>query len=126
MEENRILSQLLGIAPLEVKRAEFTEKNELYLNVEPTIEVAACPDCGKISMQEHDRGDEQKVRDLTMAERRCWLLYRPRRFRCEVCQKTFVERVEWRRSGMSYTTRFGLSATRREEIQTKVQVNNIG
>ncbi len=54
MEENRILSQLLGIAHLAVKRAEFTENNELYLNVEPTIEVAACPECGKISMQEHD------------------------------------------------------------------------
>jgi transposase len=106
MEENQILSQLLGIAQLEVKGSQFAENNELYLEVEPIVQVATCPDCGKISMQGHDRGEEQKVRDLTIAERRCWLLYRPRRFRCDNCQKTFVERVEWRRSGMSYTTRY--------------------
>jgi transposase len=100
------LSQLLGIAHLEVKGSEFAENNALYLKVEPTVPVAACPDCGIVSMQEHDQGDEQKVRDLAIAERRCWLLYRPRRFRCADCQKTFVERVEWRRSGMSYTTRY--------------------
>ena len=106
MENKQILSQLLGIAHLEVKGSEFGENNELYLEVEPTVSVAACPDCGKVSMQEHDQGDEQKVRDLAIAERRCWLLYRPRRFRCAGCGKTFVERVEWRRSGMSYTTRY--------------------
>jgi len=106
MEENQILSQILGIAHLEVKGSIITENNELYLKVEPTVPVAACPDCGKVSMQEHDRGEEQKIRDLAIAERRGWLLYRPRRFHCEDCEKTFVERVEWRRSGMSYTSRY--------------------
>ena len=34
------------------------------------------------------------------------MIYRPQRFRCERCDKTFVERVEWRRVGMRYTTRY--------------------
>ncbi|MBN1452262.1 MAG: hypothetical protein JW963_14705 [Anaerolineales bacterium] len=60
MEENQLLSQLLGIAHLEVKGSKFAENNELYLEVEPTIQGAACPNCSKIGMQEHGLGDEQK------------------------------------------------------------------
>lgn len=106
MEENQILTQLLGINKLQVVGSQFIGTGEIHLNIKPTVEVAACPDCGKISLQEHDRGEEQKVRDLAIAERRCWLVYHPRRFRCDHCKKTFVERVEWRRPGMSYTTRY--------------------
>jgi transposase len=106
MDENKILTQLLGIKQLEVTGSTFAGSEEIYLNVEPLLKVAVCPDCGEISLHEHDRGDEQQVRDLAVAERRCWLLYRPRRFRCERCQKTFVGRVEWRRAGMGYTTRY--------------------
>jgi transposase len=106
MDENKILTQLLGIKQLEVTGSRFEGSEEIHLKVEPILKVAACPDCGEISLHEHDRGDEQQVRDLAVAERRCWLVYRPRRFRCESCQKTFVERVEWRRAGMGYTTRY--------------------
>jgi transposase len=106
MDEKQILTQLLGIKQLEVIRSTIVGEGEIYLTVEPLLKVAACPDCSEISLREHDRGDEQRVRDLSVAERRCWLVYRPRRFRCEGCQKTFVERVEWRRAGMSYTTRY--------------------
>ena len=98
MDENKILTQLLGINNLEVTGSTFVGSEEIHLKVEPILKVAACPDCGEISLHEHDRGDEQQVRDLAVAERRCWLVYRPRRFRCEHCQKTFVERVEWKTS----------------------------
>ncbi len=97
---------------------------EILLKVKPVLKVAACPDCGQISLHEHDHGDEQKVRDLSMAERRCWLVYQPRRFRCEHCQKTFVERVEWRRAGMSYTMRYEryvYQRSRREPISQIAQ-----
>ena len=113
METNQILSQLLGITHLEVSGSEIVGNEEIHLRVEPTLRVAACPECGKISVQEHDRGDEQRVRDLTIAARQCWLLYRPRRFWCADCQKTFVERVEWRRAGRSYTTRYERSIYQR-------------
>ncbi len=66
----------------------------------------------------------QKVRDLSVAEWRCWLIYHSKRFRCEHCQKTFVERVEWRRAGMSYTTRderYIYQRSRREPISQVAQ-----
>ncbi len=106
MDENQLLTQVLGIEKLAVSGSKIVGAEEIYLNVDPLLKVGICPDCKKISLHEHDRGDEQQIRDLTIAGRRCWLLYRPRRFRCEGCDKTFVERVEWRRGGMSYTTRY--------------------
>lgn len=124
MDENQILTQLVGINKLEVTGSRFVGSEEIHLNVEPMLKVAACPECSTISMREHDRGDEQQVRDLAVAERRCWLVYRPRRFRCEQCQKTFVERVEWKRAGMSYTMRYEkhiYQRSRREPISQIAQ-----
>ena len=46
------------------------------------------------------------IRDLPMWNRRCWIGYAPRRFSCEQCDKTFVERVAWREPGLNYTTRY--------------------
>jgi transposase len=50
--------------------------------------------------------EEQLVRDLAYGERHCYLSYRARRFRCEKCSKTFVERVAWKRPEASYTLRY--------------------
>jgi len=124
MDENRILTQLLGIKQLSVTGSTFLENEEIRLNVEPLLKAAACPDCGEISLHEHEHGDEQQIRDLAVAERRCWLVYRPRRFRCDRCQKTFVERVEWKRTGMGYTTRYEryiYQRSRREPISQVAQ-----
>jgi len=124
MDENKILTQLLGIKQLEVISSTFEGSEEIHLKVEPVLKVAVCPDCGAISLHEHEHGDEQQIRDLAVAERRCWLVYRPRRFRCEGCQKTFVERVEWRRVGMGYTTRYEryiYQRSRREPISQVAQ-----
>jgi len=74
--------------------------------IEPTVEVAVCPDCGKPSTDLHDRGEPQMIRDLPIWERRCWLRYSPRRFKCNTCGDTFVERVSWRESGRDYTVRY--------------------
>lgn len=106
MDENQLLTQVLGIEKLEVSGSKIVGAEEIYLNVEPMLKVGICPECKTVSLLEHDRGEEQQIRDLTIAGRRCWLMYRPRRFRCERCDNTFVERVEWRRAGMSYTTRY--------------------
>ena len=124
MDENRILTELLGIKQLEVTGSTILGNEEIHLKVESLLKVAACPDCSEISLHEHDRGDEQQVRDLAVAERRCWLVYRPRRFGCERCQKTFVERVEWRRAGMGYTMRYEryiYERSRREPISQVAQ-----
>ena len=46
------------------------------------------------------------IRDLSIGERRCYLSYRARRFDCQHCDKTFVELVDWKRPGVSYTLRY--------------------
>jgi transposase len=64
------------------------------------------------------------IRDLTIAERQCYLVYRARRFKCEPCKKTFVERVEWKRSNVSYTERYeryGYQLVRRESVSQVAQ-----
>jgi hypothetical protein len=75
MDENKILTELLGIKQLEVKGSTFVGNEEIHLNFEPLLKVAACPDCGEISLIEHEHAEEQHIRDLAVAERRCRLVY---------------------------------------------------
>src|SRR3990172_11189248 len=106
MNNNDILNKLLGISKLQVMRSEFSSQEQIIFFVESTVPVASCPDCGHISNQVHDLSEVQMIRDLPIAERRCYLSYRARRFKCAHCPKTFVERVDWKRTGLSYTERY--------------------
>ena len=106
MNNNELLHRLLGIPKLQVVRSDFLGGAKLHLEVVSTLAVASCPDCGQISNQIHDESAAQMIRDLSIAARQCYLIYRARRFKCEHCTKTFVERVEWKRSHVSYTERY--------------------
>jgi transposase len=106
MDNTELLNQLLGIEKLHVVRSEFIGEGQINLYVESSLPVASCPECEQISEQVHDLSEVQMVRDLPIAERRCYLSYRARRFKCEHCGKTFVERVDWKRTGVSYTERY--------------------
>jgi len=94
MSNQDFLSELLGIAKLRVTGTEFTGREQIKLVVESIEEAGICPDCRQISIQVHDQSEEQLIRDLAYGERRCYLSYRARRFRCETCNKTFVERLK--------------------------------
>jgi len=106
MNNNELLNRLLGISKLHVVKSEFIGEENLHLEVESTLPVASCPDCGRVSNQVHDESEVQLIRDLSIAERRSYLVYRARRFKCEHCKKTFVERVEWKGANVSYTERY--------------------
>jgi transposase len=106
MNNNDFLNELLGLPKLQVLKSEFIGEEKLHLMVVSTLPVASCPDCGQVSNQVHDESEVQMIRDLSIAERQCYLVYRVRRFKCEHCQKTFVERVDWKRTGVSYTARY--------------------
>ena len=116
MNTNELLNQLLGISKLDVVKSDFIGEEKLHLEVASTIAVGSCPDCGHISKQVHDASEAQLIRDLSIAERQCYLVYRARRFKCEYCKKTFVERVEWKRSNVSYTERYVYQRVRRESV----------
>jgi len=124
MNNNDLLNKLLGIPKLHVVKSEFIGEEKLHLTVASMLPVASCPDCGRMSNQVHDESEAQMIRDLSIAERHCYLVYRARRFKCEHCQKTFVERVEWKRTGVSYTERYEryvYQRVRRESISQVAQ-----
>jgi transposase len=113
---------LLGIAKLHVVKSEFIGEEKLHLEVASTLPVASCPDCGRVSNQVHDESEAQMIRDLSIAERQCYLVYRARRFKCEHCKKTFVERVEWKRLNVSYTERYERHVYQRVRRESVSQV----
>jgi len=124
MNNNDLLSELLGIPKLQVVKSEFIGEEKLNLTVASMVPVASCPDCGRVSNQVHDESEAQMIRDLSIAERQCSLVYRARRFKCEHCNKTFVERVEWKRPGVSYTERYEryvYQRVRRESVSQVAQ-----
>ena len=106
MSNSDFLSELLGIAKLRVTGTEFVSAEQIKLVVESVDEVGICPECHQLSIQVHGLCDEQIVRDLAYGQRCCYLSYRARRYRCEKCNKTFVERVGWKRPEVSYTLRY--------------------
>lgn len=124
MNNNELLNRLLGIQKLHVVKSDFIGEEKLHLEVVSTLSVASCPDCGQISNLVHDESEAQLIRDLSIAERQCYLVYRARRFKCEPCKKTFVERVEWKRANVSYSERYEryiYQRVRRESVSQVAQ-----
>lgn len=124
MNNNELLNKLLGISKLLVMKSDFIGEEKVHLEVASTLAVASCPDCGQVSDLVHDESEAQMVRDLSIAERQCYLVYRARRFKCEHCKKTFVERVEWKRPNVGYTERYEryvYQRVRRENVSQVAQ-----
>jgi transposase len=124
MNNHELLNKLVGIAKLDVVKSEFIGEEKLHLEIVSTLSVASCPDCGRVSDRVHDESEAQMIRDLSIAERQCYLVYRARRFKCEHCKKTFVERVEWKRASVSYTERYEryiYQRVRRESVSQVAQ-----
>ena len=122
MNNNELLNKWLGIPKLLVERSDFLGEDKLHLVVVSTLPVASCPDCGRVSNPVHDESEAQMIRDLRIAERQGYLVYRARRFKCEHCQKTFVERVEGKRPNVSYTERYERYVYQRVRRETVSQV----
>lgn len=106
MNNNDFVNKLLNLDKVQVRQTEFAGDDRITLFVESTQEIAICPECRQASSSVHDLSAVQMIRDLSIAERRCYLSYRARRFDCQTCGKTFVERVVWKRPGTSYTVRY--------------------
>jgi transposase len=109
MNNNEFINKLLNLEKVQVTQTEFAgdDRVTVTLFVESMREVAICPECRQASNSVHDLSAVQMIRDLSIAERRCYLSYRACRFDCQACGKTFVERVIWKRPGASYTVRYG-------------------
>ncbi len=106
MPDYQLLTELLGLRHVRVTHYELIGHDRIRLAVESTVEAAVCPDCQLVSFAVHETSRPQLIRDLPMWQRRCWLHYAPRRFKCQTCQDTFVERVWWREPDLNYTSRY--------------------
>jgi len=95
-QEWATLEAVLGIAGVQVTGWQYQGTHTIRVRVKSKNEMGVCPDCSKVCTQEHDVGHEQLVPDLPMSGKRCWLIYRPRRYACKRCERTFVERVGWK------------------------------
>jgi transposase len=98
------LSGLLGLEGFTVTSVE-ERGDELDLEVELVAAGGCCPGCGRGSCEVKER-PLVRVRDLPIAGRRTFLVWRKRRFRCRVCGCTFTERHEELPSRQRVTRRF--------------------
>lgn len=106
MPDDQLLTELLGLPQVLVTHYELLGRERIRLSVESTVEAAVCPDCQMVSFAVHETSKAQLIHDLPIWQRRCWLHYAPRRFKCMTCQDTFVERVLWREPDLDYTLRY--------------------
>jgi transposase len=119
MAEYPVLTELLNLSNVKVVHYQLVGPSRINLFVEPTLEMAICPECKQVSMAVHQIEEAQMVRDLSIWDRQCWLRLMPRRFKCAICQDTFMERLAWREPGREYTMRYEehiYERTRKEPI----------
>lgn len=83
---------------LQVIKSDFIGVEKLHLEVASTLSIANCADCGQTSNLIHDDGDVQMIRNLSIAENRCYLGCIEPDGSTMSNVKTFVERVECKRS----------------------------
>lgn len=122
MPDYGLLTELLGLAEVEVTHYRLIGPDQIELSVGSIWPAAVCPDCQQVSSLVHDTSAHQRLRDLPIWGRRCWLAYTPRRFDCVPCGRTFVERVAWRELGQDYTLRYSEHVYQRARCEPVAQV----
>jgi transposase len=122
MANYEMLTDLLGLAQAQVSHYRLLGLDRIELLIESSLPAAVCPHCQQVSSQVHDTGDPQRLRDLPIWGRRCWLVYAPRRYDCVPCGRTFVERVAWREPGQDYSQRYSEHIYERARLEPVAQV----
>jgi transposase len=119
MADYQMLGELLDLPNVNVLDYQLIGHERIEVQIRSSLAAAVCLDCQQVSTQVHDTAEAQTLRDLPMWGRQCWLRYAPRRFVCQTCGHTFVERVVWRTPGVSYTVRYAqhiYTRTRQEDV----------
>lgn len=128
MPDYQLLTELLGLAHVQVSHYRLQDPDRIELTVESDWPAAVCPHCQQVSTVVHDIAEPQVIRDLPNWGRRCWLRYAPRRFDCSACGRSFVERVVWRDLGQDYTHRYAehiYHRARREPVAQIAQAEQL-
>jgi len=99
-----IFEQILGFPYIKVKDVKINDK-EIIFEIECSNKSAKCPVCNKPCESVHEL-DIKRIRDRHLLDKRCWIILHHRRFKCNHCNKTFMERLPWIDEYGKYTTRY--------------------
>ncbi len=65
MADYSVLTELLNLSNVKVVHYQLVGQDRLNLFVEPTLEMALCPDCGQASTAIHETGEPQMITEKT-------------------------------------------------------------
>lgn len=98
------ITKLLDIQELIVVDIEIKE-NEVILNCNNRFDYSVCPDCHNISSTLHEN-IQKCIRDVPLLGKSCFIQFTHRRFFCEECRNTFMERLSFLEPNSIYTNRY--------------------
>src|SRR3989442_15579328 len=75
----------LDIPDVRVLKSEFSERGDLIITVESTLQSAACRLCGRQIQEFHGHDAPIRLRHLPVLNRRVFIEIRPKRYRCPSC-----------------------------------------
>ena len=101
-----MICEFVDIPNVRVTKYQTQGHHRINVFIASRIEAAVCPECESVSTPIHAVAETQMIRDKPTWDRRCGIGYAPRRFKCESCENTLVERVVWREAGLNYTARY--------------------
>lgn len=104
MSNKNDTTRLLDIQELIVLDIEIKE-NEVILKCKNRFNYSVCPDCDSISSTFHEN-IQKCIRDVPLLGKRCFIQFTHRRFFCEKCRNTFMERLSFLESNSIYTNRY--------------------
>lgn len=95
----------LGIPEVEVLGTKLNERGELIITIKSTKKGTKCRWCGRWITKPHGHDEWMQVRHLPVFGRPTYLRYRPRRYRCENCEKkpTTTQKLDWHEEGSPNT-----------------------
>lgn len=94
---------LLGLEEVEVYHLEETDTH-LEIHISTPVRVQVCPCCQEKTSSIHDYRI-QKVRDLKVREKYCFLFLKKRRYKCKACGKRFYENYPFLQRYQRFTLR---------------------
>ena len=98
----------LDIPDVKVLHTQISEQGDFILTVESTVSSTRCHRCGRELHKSHGHDAWVTVRHLPILGRPVYLRYRPKRYRCEVCegQPTTTQRLSWHEPNSPQTTAY--------------------
>lgn len=98
----------LGIPDVRVLKTESNRKGEIIITVESAKKEIRCRWCGRQIRKVHGYEKWVTVRHMSVFGQATYLRYRPKRYRCEECEKkpTTTERLDWHESNSPHTRQY--------------------